>query len=174
MTLEEKVKGGQMEVFVGTKTIKAVSTTKKEYCEYRGWNLPDDEDPNEEIMLVEYEVDPESKINHENHDGYVTMSPQYVFDKAYNRNGSLDFGAALISLKDGKKIARSGWNGKDMFLFHNDGRRNGIGRRAIEEGHIREVLDVAPFIVMKTATGELVPWLASQTDMLSEDWKVLD
>ena len=83
MSLEKKVLEGQMKEFIGTKKIKAVETTKQEYCDYRGWKVPEDEDPIEEIYLVEYEVDPLSKPNHTNHRGYISMSPKHVFEDAY-------------------------------------------------------------------------------------------
>ena len=72
-----------MKNYIGTKNIKARPLTKQEYCDYRGWAVPPDEDPNEEIYLVEYAVDPESKPNHPDHEGYITMSPKHVFEKAY-------------------------------------------------------------------------------------------
>ena len=84
------------------------------------------------------------------------------------------FGQAIEALKQGKKVARQGWNGKNMFLFYNDGRRNAIGIKARDEKIIDEILDVCPFIIMKTADNKLVPWLASQTDILAEDWVILD
>lgn len=73
----------QMISYIGVKAIKATPMTRKEYCDYRGWEVPSDEDPNEELYLVEYPVDSESRPNHPNHDGYVSMSPKHVFDKAY-------------------------------------------------------------------------------------------
>lgn len=88
LTLNGKVLGGHMETYEGTKVIGAVATTKRQYCDYRGWDVPKGEDPDEEIMLVEYEVDPKSKPNHENHKGYISMSPKHVFDKAYHKIGS--------------------------------------------------------------------------------------
>ena len=48
-----------MEKYIGVKEIKAKPMTRKEYCDYRGWEVPADEDPNEELYLVEYPVDPE-------------------------------------------------------------------------------------------------------------------
>lgn len=83
MSLEKKVLDGEMKQFIGTKKIKAVETTKKEYCDYRGWNVLEGENPDEEIFLVEYEADPLSKPNHENHKGYISMSPKHVFEEAY-------------------------------------------------------------------------------------------
>jgi hypothetical protein len=72
-----------MKTYTGTKTIKATPMTKAQYCEYRGWKVPKDEDPNEEVYLVEYEADILSKPNHPDHVGYISMSPKHVFDKAY-------------------------------------------------------------------------------------------
>lgn len=77
------------------------------------------------------------------------------------------FETALEHLKDGYKVAREGWNGKEMWLklVRSDD-------YALTEsvGGTRELL---PFIVMKTADNKLVPWLASQTDILAEDWDVV-
>ena len=83
------------------------------------------------------------------------------------------FGGALVHLKEGGLVARNGWNGKAMFLFLVSGR---AVTKAINDGYNhpdaepKEVLDA---IYMKTADGKLVPWLASQTDVLSEDWVLL-
>lgn len=88
MNLNEKVAQGLMTTYTGTKTVKAVETTKKEYNDYRGWDVPEGEDPDEVIYLVEYEADPESKLNHQDHKGYITMSPKHVFDKAYKSSGT--------------------------------------------------------------------------------------
>jgi len=72
-----------MKTYIGTKVIKAKPMTKKEYCDYRGWPIPPNEDPKEAIMLVEYPEDPLSKPNHGFHKGYISMSPLHVFEKAY-------------------------------------------------------------------------------------------
>ena len=68
----------------------------------------------------------------------------------------MNFGEAIAALKDGKKVARHGWNGKNMYL-----------ELQVPDGHSKMSL---PYIYMYTADQNLVPWLASQTDMLSEDW----
>ena len=72
----------------------------------------------------------------------------------------MEFGDAIKSLWDGKRVARSGWNGKDMYL-----------ELQRPDEHSKMTL---PYIFMKTVQGDLVPWLASQTDMLSGDWFVVD
>lgn len=74
----------QMKTFIGTKVIKAsTEMSRKEYCEYRGWELPKDENGDDRVYLVEYEPDETSKPNHPNHQGYISMSPKAVFEKAY-------------------------------------------------------------------------------------------
>ena len=86
----------------------------------------------------------------------------------------LNFGQAIEALKEGKKVARKGWNGSGMFLFlakeidlHTDADLSCVRHL---HGHL-----VLPSVVLKTATNQFcVGWLASQTDMLSEDWYVVE
>ena len=72
---------------------------------------------------------------------------------------NLTFGGALAALRDGERVAREGWNGKDMWLHL---------QRLTQEN-----LMSLPYIYMRTAQGDLVPWVASQTDLLAEDWFVI-
>jgi len=67
-----------------------------------------------------------------------------------------DFGWAIRRLKNGFRVQRLGWNGKGMYL-----------ELQIPDAHSKMTL---PYIYMFTAQGDRVPWLASQTDMLSNDW----
>lgn len=89
----------------------------------------------------------------------------------------MNFGQALEKLKAGARIARAGWNGKGMWLAYSPGAKAlpaanfwaGQNRTYAEQRG--GTADVLPCITMKTATGEiLMGWLASQTDMLAEDW----
>jgi hypothetical protein len=79
---------------------------------------------------------------------------------------NFSFSQALDLLKDGQRLQRAGWNGKGMYLF-----------RVVQWTYVgrdewgKEVL---PFIAMKTADDKIVPWLCSQTDMLANDWQVVD
>lgn len=84
------------------------------------------------------------------------------------KNNSLDFSTALELLKKGLKVARKGWNGRKMFLFLIDGTAWDLDFDASLWGDTK-----APFIAMKTADSKIVPWVASQTDMLSDDWIVI-
>ena len=75
----------------------------------------------------------------------------------------MDFGDAIRAMKAGKKVARTGWNGKGMWLCLIEQYQVGY------DPHILG-LRLLPWIGMRTADAAFVPWLASQTDMLAEDW----
>ena len=84
------------------------------------------------------------------------------------------FGEAIQMLKDGRKVARRGWNGKGMFLFLVPGSTFIVNRPPLlgiyPEG---TEINYHAHIDMRTVDGTVVPWLASQTDMLSEDWMIV-
>lgn len=86
----------------------------------------------------------------------------------------MNFGEAIALLKSGHRVAREGWNGKGMYLFLVPGSVFKVNREPLLSmlGEGTEVQYHA-HIDMKTAQGYVVPWLASQADMLSEDWVVV-
>jgi hypothetical protein len=86
----------------------------------------------------------------------------------------MNFGQALEALKQGSKVARAGWNGKGMFIFLVPGSTFKVNRAPLL-GIYPEGTEIKyhAHIDMKTATGEIVPWLASQTDVLAEDWTIV-
>lgn len=166
--------------YIGTKKVSAEPMTRAAYNAFRGWTVPADENGSDEGYLVEY-LDGGAP-NTPTYVGYVSWSPKEQFEKAY-RSDSLTFGDALYYLKEGKRVARAGWNGKGMWLSLS-GPQEGREIHADSfwsENNTNYAYDqpnahatVLPCITMKTATGEiLMGWLASQTDMLAEDWTVL-
>lgn len=94
----------------------------------------------------------------------------------------MDFGQAIETLKKGGKVARSGWNGKGMFLYLVYGQhvpmcnlRNEAGKHLKAKHNDHSEIDINPHIDMKAADGSIVVgWLASQTDMLACDWEVVE
>lgn len=82
---------------------------------------------------------------------------------------NLTFGEALMALKIGERVARAGWNGKDMWLLLVKGWTVDVEHETVLHG-----LLPVPWIGMKTATLDFVPWVASQTDLLAEDWTVIE
>lgn len=86
----------------------------------------------------------------------------------------MNFSVALQELKRGNKVARSGWNGKGMFLFLVPGSTFEVNRAPLLGIYpAGTVIDYCPHIDMKTADNKVVPWLASQTDVLAEDWSIV-
>lgn len=86
----------------------------------------------------------------------------------------MDFGDAIRALKAGKRVTRPGWNGYGMFVYLVPGSTFAVNRAPLlgiyPEG---TQISYSPHIDMKTADGSCVPWLASQTDVLAEDWQEL-
>lgn len=85
----------------------------------------------------------------------------------------MTFSEALEAIKDGARVAREGWNGKGMFLFLVPGSTFKVNRPPLL-GIYPEGTEIRyhAHIDMKAATGEVVPWLCSQTDMLADDWVI--
>ena len=161
-----------MKTFIGTKLVQAHPMNRLEYNEYRGWELPSNENGSDPGFLVEYTDGGAS--NDSRHVGYISWSPAEVFHKAYRQVDGLTFGLALEALKLGNKVARAGWNGKGMFLFLVPGSTFKVNRPPLlgiyPEG---TEINYHAHIDMKTADNKVVPWLCSQTDMLAEDWVVM-
>ncbi len=76
---------------------------------------------------------------------------------------------AIGEMRCSRKVCREGWNGKDMWLMM--AYRNGWAID-VGDGHKLDY-ERPPFIFMKTAQNTLVPWVASQSDLLAEDWRVV-
>ena len=87
----------------------------------------------------------------------------------------MDFGTAIDAMKDKRKVARKGWNGKGMFLYYVPAGAyapcTDIAKSIVNEDGL---VEYGAYIAMKTAQGNVVPWLASQTDMLAEDWMIVE
>ena len=83
----------------------------------------------------------------------------------------MDFSDALVWLKSGGRVSRSGWDGKGMFIFLVPGSTFKVNRAPLL-GIYPEGTEIKyhGHVDMKTADGMIVPWLCSQTDMLAEDW----
>lgn len=143
-----------MQKFIGVKIVGATPMTR-EYAETNhdvvvgGKNHGDG-------YLVEYD------------NGYKSWSPKDVFDAAYRPTDSLSFGLAIEAMREGKRVARKGWNGKGIFC-----------ELQVPDANSKMT---SPYIYINTtglqtdnpdAPKSLVPWQASQTDMLADDWQVV-
>ena len=86
----------------------------------------------------------------------------------------MNFGEAIEAMKNGYKVVRQNWNGKGMFIFLVPGSTFIVNRPPLL-GIYPEGTEITyqPHIDMKTADGRIVPWLASQSDMLDTDWMIV-
>ena len=148
-------------LYIGTKLINAIPMTRQESESLLGRNIGGNR--HGAGYLVTYE------------DGYQSWSPADVFDAAYRPTDRMTFGDALVMLKQGKRVCRAGWNGNGMWLKLVHG-----GEYELAPGMLDHLQEnpcnprMMPWIGMKTSDDGFVPWLASQTDMLAEDWMLLE
>ena len=171
----EKIKA----VSIGTKMVELTTMNRAEYINYRGWELPIDEKGEDEGYLVEYLDGGVS--NHVEHKGYISWSPKDVADRHYRPVDGMTFGMAIEAALLGKKISRAGWNSKGMWVIYNPG---SFGEEiAMTAGSIYynqglKAVEILPHFDMFTVNADgrramLPGWLASQTDMLAEDWGIV-
>ncbi len=85
----------------------------------------------------------------------------------------MKFGKALELLEKGSKISREGWNGRGMFLYYVP-EDSYPARTEVAKKEFGELVKYQSYIAMKTAQNTVVPWLASQSDVLAYDWCVID
>lgn len=118
------------------------------------------------------------------HTQFKSLQAEVQAAMAEPTQDTLTFSEALNKLKDGLLVARNGWNGKGMYLLlvkgeaiteqindcYGDPNRYAASNMGHEAG---KTLPVCDAVYMKTADNKLVPWLASQTDLLANDWIVL-
>lgn len=149
-----------MDKYIGTKMVEAKPMNRGEYNEYRGWIIPEGENPADDGYLVKYQ------------DGYESWSPKKQFEDAYRDCKGMTFGIALDLLKKGCRVARMGWNGKGQYieLAENISYLNMSGEVVNAE---HEAIGNRAIAFVGTS-GVQLGWLASQADMLAEDWVVVE
>ena len=150
-----------MEKYIGTKMIQARPMTRGAYNVYRGWTIPANENPEDEGYLVSYYPD-----------GYESWSPKKVFEEAYRPTDGMNFGLAIEAAKMGKRIARKGWNGKNQYveLATCISYKNNAGD-IVNVDHCNIGNKALAFV---GTSGVQMGWLASQADMLADDWWVVE
>lgn len=105
-------------------------------------------------------------------DGYESWSPKDVFEEAYRETTGMPFGLAIEAAKKGKKIARAGWNGKNQHVelatcisYIN------ADHKIINVKHCNIGNKALAFV---GTSGVQMGWLASQADMLADDWTIVE
>ncbi len=167
----------RQQLHIGTKLIKSLPMNLGDYNLYQGWAIPEDQNPNDEGYLVEYQDG--GKANHPNHKGYISWSPRNAFESAYQDvTKGASFGAAVMLAKRGHKVARKGWNGAGMYVVIMDGYPGGVP--ANEETLLRHGLEtgtyvkIRPYWALKTAQDDIAMWAPSGSDSLAEDWVLVE
>jgi hypothetical protein len=152
--------------YIGVSNIQATPMDRAAYNHYRGGSLPEDENGSDMGYLIKK---PHKAGEH------ISWLPSEVFYQEYTPITSLDFSSALYYIKQGKKVARKGWNGKDMFIFLVPGSSFKVNRKPLLGIYkLNHPIEYQPHIDMKTADGSIVPWLASQSDLLADDWMIIN
>jgi len=162
-----------MKRYIGTKLINAKPMTRQAYNDFRGWNLPADENGADEGYLVEY-VDG-GKGNTDHYAGYVSWSPADVFDRAYRPCEGMTFGQAIEAMKTGQKVARAGWNGKGMFVYYVPANsypvQTGAAKSHFGEG---AMVPYNAYMAIKNVNETVSTWVPSVNDVLSDDWRIVE
>lgn len=164
-----------MEKYIGTKMVKAEPA-------YRYWM-----EDGEKVIVAQDEDKPQKIVDAVScedgykvcyPDGYVSWSPKEVFEAAYRLTDGMNFGLAIEAAKMGKRIARKGWNGKNMSVAYQKGYPDGIpcNKNTAEAWGMQEgeLFKCRPYLQMRCADGTFQMWLASQSDILADDWYIVE
>ena len=156
-----------MKQYIGSKIVKAwpcyripVIGGRYEYCKL------------DEVVptCITGKIEDGYRVQYE--DGYLSWSPKAVFEKAYRETTGLSFGLAIEAAKMGKKIARAGWNGKNQYVE--------LAYYISYKNNAAEVVNVNHCNIGNKAfafvgtSGVQMGWLASQADMLADDWQIVE
>lgn len=150
-----------MEVYIGTKIIEATPAIRKGGKVYDlTWPIPRSMEPEEQGYRVRYP------------DGYESFSPKAVFEEAYRPVTGMNFGLAIEAAKKGKRIARKGWNGKGQYVELASGIAYvGSDSKIVNAEHDAIGNRALAFV---GTSGVQMGWLASQADMLADDWIIVE
>ena len=162
-------------IYESHKRVKRLAMTRQEYNDYRGWDLPDDEDGADEGYLVEY-LDG-GKPNDSRHEGYISWSPKAQFNNGYTVASAtcLSFGQAIEAAKEGKRVAREGWNGSGMFAYIVPANSYKAQTQAMKDIYGDEgLVPYRAYWALMTAQGDVATWSPSGSDSLAEDWVIVE
>lgn len=168
---------GELLRYIGVKLVEAMPMTRGEYRNYRNWEIDPTENPSDEGYFVVYP------------DGYESWCPKEQFEEANRRTDGMSFGHAIQAMKAGHRVTRAGWNGKGMWIVLMTGMKlppysDQTTDRKVNDRTAKWIgedtpLETLPYIAMWTINAEgrrawLPGWLASQSDMLADDWQIVD
>lgn len=156
----DKKEDYNMRKYVGTEMTEATPMNRGDYNTYRGWTIPANENPNDEGYIVK------------RNDGHVNWLPKKLFEDTYHDCLGMPFGIALDLLKHGCKVAREGWNGKKQYIELATGISYVNNDDEIVNCEHKNIGNKA--IAFVGTSGVQMGWLATQSDMLAEDWVIVE
>ena len=149
-----------MKQYIGTKIIEAAPAIRKGGKVYDlTWPIPKSMEPEEPGYRVRYP------------DGYESWSPKDVFEEAYRPTDAMSFGLAIEAAKKGKRIARKGWNGKGQYVELATAISYASPIGAVVNAEHDAIGNQA--LAFVGTSGVQMGWLASQADMLADDWMIV-
>ena len=149
-----------MKQYIGTKIVEAAPAVKKGGKVYDlTWPIPRSMEPEEPGYRVRYP------------DGYESWSPKDVFEEAYRPTDAMSFGLAIEAAKKGKRIARKGWNGKRQYVELATAISYASPIGAVVNAEHDAIGNQA--LAFVGTSGVQMGWLASQADMLADDWMIV-
>lgn len=151
----------KMKTYIGTKIIEAIPAIRTGGKVYDASELiPRSMELVEEGYKVRYQ------------DGYESFSPKAVFEEAYRPIDGMNFGLAIEAMKKGKKCRRAGWNGKNQHIEL----ASAISYTSPEGVIVNAEHDAIgnKAIAFCGTSGIQMGWLASQADMLADDWEIVE
>lgn len=111
--------------------------------------------------------------NPTNHEDQWLVAKQYFNENFLQSSGNLNFGQAIEALKQGKKVCREGWNGKNMYLYYVPAN----SYPALTENAKKEFGESVPYrayLALKTSQNDIATWSPSTSDALAEDWIIIE
>ena len=160
-----------MKEYIGTKIVQAYPAYRYTMLSGCYVYVPHDEDNPQ--MLGATACEDGYQVIYQ--DGYKSWSPKDVFEAAYRRTDGLNFGLALVAAKMGKRIARKGWNGKNQYVELGTDFQYTCAASDIPGSVSVQHTDIGSKALVFVGTrGSQVGWLASQADMLADDWMILE
>ena len=149
-----------MKKYIGTKIVEARPMVKGDFDLYK----------NVELNAHDYSLENGYAVRYP--DGYESWSPKAAFEEAYREADGMPFGLAIEAIKKGKRAARRGWNGKEQYieLAENISYLN----RSEEQINAEHKDSGSAAIAFIGTRGVQLGWLASQSDMLSDDWFIVE
>lgn len=153
----------QYKKYIRCHIVEALPMTRGSFNALRGKETPANENPDDEGYHVFYP------------DGYQSWCPKAQFEAAGRPIDGMTFGQAIEAMKQGKKVARRGWNGKDQFAYYVPADRYVAmtqAAKSIADGDGR--VSYRAYLALRTAQGDAATWVPSVSDCLAEDWEIVE